>query len=117
MERAVPHLPGDDLEVAKDFYQKLGFSVAFEETEDGRTGILGLERGTMFIILDCPMPGHGKDACVSLEVESTDDCYEAWRDKVRIDNPPKNEYWGARTFGLQDPFGNTVFVVGPLTDA
>ena len=26
-----------------------------------------------------------------------------------------NEFWGARTFDCQDPFGNTIFVMGPLT--
>jgi hypothetical protein len=29
--------------------------------------------------------------------------------------PPKNEYWGGRTFGMTDPAGNTIFVVGPVT--
>ena len=66
MERAVPHLPGgDDLRVAKGYYvDKLGFKVSYEATDDGRTGILGLERGTIEIAIDCP--GHGRDACVAL---------------------------------------------------
>ena len=115
MERAVPHLPGDDLRVAKEFYGKLGFSVAFEDTEDGRTGILGLDRGTIHLVLDCPMPGHGTDACVVFEVDDTDAYYDEWSAKVEIKGPPKNEVWGARTFGLLDPFNNTIFVVGPLS--
>ena len=36
MERAIPHLPGDDLGVAKD-------------------GILGLTRGTIHFAVDCPI--------------------------------------------------------------
>jgi hypothetical protein len=28
---------------------------------------------------------------------------------------PKNESWGARTFDVIDPFGNTIFVMGPPT--
>ena len=28
--------------------------------------------------------------------------------------PPKNEEWGARTFDLLDPSGNTLFVIGPI---
>jgi len=48
MEQAVPILPPDDLSVAKAFYvDGLGFSVTFEASEDGRTGLLGLERGTI----------------------------------------------------------------------
>jgi len=26
---------------------------------------------------------------------------------------PKNEEWDARTFTVIDPFGNTIFVIGP----
>jgi hypothetical protein len=41
MERAVPILPADALAVAKAFYvDGLGFSVTFEASEDGRSGLL-----------------------------------------------------------------------------
>ena len=117
MERAVPHLPGDDLRVAKGYYvDKLGFKVTYEATEDGQTGILGLERGTIELAIDCPMPGHGRDACVALHVERADDYYNEWKDKVEVKRPPQNEDWGARTFSLHDPFGNTIFVLGPVTN-
>jgi catechol 2,3-dioxygenase-like lactoylglutathione lyase family enzyme len=114
MERAVPILPADDLAVARQFYvDGLGFSVSFEATDDGKTGLLGLERGTLCLTLDCPMSGHGREACVSLQVESADAYYDEWREKVAIKRPPQNESWGARTFDLIDPFGNTIFVIGP----
>ena len=116
MERAVPHLPGDDLEVAKGFYvDKLGFVVTFEVTDDGKTGMVGVERGTIALAIDCPMPGHGRDACVALHVVSADNYYEEWKGKgVEVKRPPMNEEWGARTFSLHDPFGNTIFVIGPV---
>jgi uncharacterized glyoxalase superfamily protein PhnB len=115
MERAVPVLPADDLSVAKDFYAgKLGFHVTFEATEDGKSGIMGVERGTIALTIDAPMSGHGRGACVSLHVEDADRYYEEWRQRVEIPTPPRDEYWGARTFGVQDPSGNTVFVIGPL---
>lgn len=45
MERAIPILPTEDLAVAKTFYvEGLGFRVVFEASEDGRNGLLGLER-------------------------------------------------------------------------
>ena len=45
MERAVPILPADDLRIAREFYiDKLGFTIRFEATEDGTTGLLGVER-------------------------------------------------------------------------
>jgi catechol 2,3-dioxygenase-like lactoylglutathione lyase family enzyme len=117
VERAVPILPGDDLRVAKDFYvDKLGFQIQFEATADGKEGILGLERGTIEITIDCPMSGHGRNACVSLRVASADSYYQEWRQKVGMSRPPMNEPWGGRTFGFQDPFGNSIFVIGPVVE-
>ena len=74
MERAIPVLPADDLGVAKGFYAtKLGFHVLYEVTDDGKHGLLGLARGTIRITLDSPMSGHGRNACVSLEVDNAHD--------------------------------------------
>ena len=115
MERAVPVLPADDLSVAKEFYvNRLGFDVRFEATKDGKTGLLGVDRGTISLTLDSPMSGHGRDACVSLEVDDADAYYNEWQDQVEIRRAPMNEPWGARTFGVTDPFGNTIFVMGPV---
>jgi uncharacterized glyoxalase superfamily protein PhnB len=86
-----------------------------ESTEDGKAGLLGVARGGTAITLDSPMAGHGRNACVSLQVESADRYYDEWRRRVAIEHAPRNEDWGARTFGLQDPFGNSIFVIGPRT--
>ena len=115
MERAIPILPADDLTVAKTFYVNgLGFRVAFEASEDGRTGLLGLERGPIRLTLDSPMHGHGRNACVSLEVNDADTYYREWSAKVAVLRAPRDEDWDARTFDLLDPFGNTIFVMGPV---
>ena len=115
MERAVPILPGDDLGVAKEFYvDKLGFTVLWEATEDGKNGLLGLQRGTIELTIDCPMSGHGRNACASLVVNSADAYYEDWRLRAAMQRPPQDEDWGARTFGVRDPFGNNLFVIGPV---
>ena len=114
MERAVAILPGDDLSVAKKFYvDDLGFSVSWEWSQNGKDGLLGLQRGGIELTIDCPMSGHGRDAAVSLRVDSADAYYDEWRRKISIKRPPKDEEWGARTFGVTDPFGNTIFVIGP----
>jgi len=114
MERAVPILPADDLQAAKAFYvDRLGFSIRFEATSDGKRGLLGVDRGTISLTIDCPMDGHGRDACAGLEVEDVDALYDAWRPNVEIRRPPRDEGWGVRTFDLLDPFGNTLFVMGP----
>ena len=114
MELAIPILPVDDLARAKAFYvDTLGFEMTFEVTTDGHTGVLGVRRGTIAITLDCPMSGHGRNACVGLEVADANRYYDEWRVRTDIPHPPKLEDWGARTFSLQDPFGNTIFVMGP----
>lgn len=114
MERAIPILPADDLTIARKFYvDRLGFRVTFEASEDGKTGLMGLERGTIEITVDCPMEGHGRNACVSLHVDDVDACYREWSSRVATLRAPRDEEWGAHTFDLLDPFGNTIFVLGP----
>lgn len=114
-ERAIPVLPGDSVTVAREFYaEKLGFSVTWEASEDGVEGLIGFARNGMAITLDCPMSGHGRNACVSLEVNDADGYYNEWKQRVPIERAPRNEDWGARTFSVHDPFGNTVFVIQPL---
>ncbi len=113
-ERAVPILPADDLRAAKTFYvDALGFTVTFEHTEDGITGLLGLQRGAIELTIDAPMAGHGREACVALHVDDADRCYQTWHPRVAVLRPPRDEPWGARTFDLLDPSGNTIFVIGP----
>ena len=115
MERAIPILPTEDLAVAKKFYvDRLGFQVTFEVSEDGHSGLLGIALGTIAMTLDSPMNGHGRNACVALQVNDADRYYRQWSSKVGILRAPKNEDWGARTFDLLDPSGNTIFLMGPV---
>jgi catechol 2,3-dioxygenase-like lactoylglutathione lyase family enzyme len=115
MEQAIPILPVEDLATAKAFYvNQLGFRVTFENSENGRSGLLGIARGTIRITLDSPMSGHGRNACVALQVEDVDAYYREWDARVDVLRAPKDENWGARTFDLLDPFGNTIFVMGPV---
>jgi catechol 2,3-dioxygenase-like lactoylglutathione lyase family enzyme len=114
MERAIPILPAGDLARARVFYvDGLGFHVVFDTSDGGSTGLLGLERGTIRLTIDSPMDGHGRNACVALEVEDADRYFREWSRHVAVLRPPRDEPWGARTFDLQDPSGNTIFVIGP----
>lgn len=114
-ERTVPILPADDLAAARAFYvDGLGFEVTFDTSGGGREGLLGLKRGGLELTIDCPMDGHGRDACASLRVGDVDAVYEAWRARVKVLRRPRNEDWGSRTFDLVDPSGNTLFVMGPI---
>ena len=115
MERAIAILPTEDLAAAKEFYVNgLGFRVTWEATGDGHSGLMGVARGTMELTLDSPMDGHGRNACVSLHVDDADAYYNEWKTRVAVAREPKNEEWGARTFDLHDPSGNTIFVIGPV---
>jgi catechol 2,3-dioxygenase-like lactoylglutathione lyase family enzyme len=114
MDKAIPMLPAEDLATAKTFYvDGLGFHVIFEVSEDGHSGLLGIARGGIEITLDSPMSGHGRNACVTLKVDNADDYYREWNSKVETLRAPKDEDWGARTFDLLDPSGNTIFVMAP----
>jgi catechol 2,3-dioxygenase-like lactoylglutathione lyase family enzyme len=84
MDLAAPILPAGDLTVAKAFYvDGLGFRVTFEVSENGRSGLLGLERGAIQLTLDSPMKGYGRDACVALHVDDPNTYYREWSPKVR----------------------------------
>jgi uncharacterized glyoxalase superfamily protein PhnB len=63
------------------------------------------------------MEGHGRGACVSLHVGDVDAFYAEWSERVEVLRAPQDEKWGARTFDLLDPAGNTLFVVGPQRSA
>jgi catechol 2,3-dioxygenase-like lactoylglutathione lyase family enzyme len=114
-ERAVAVIPADDLAVAREFYiARLGFQEIFASTRDGHEGLIGLRRGDLYLTIDAPMSGHGRKACVAFHVDDADDYYSQWSNKVDT-APPKNEPWGGRTFGFQDPSDNTIFIIGPVT--
>ena len=118
MERAVPVIPADDIEASRRFYvEGLGFEQTWGFTnDDGKTGMFGVARGGIAITIDCPMSGHGRNACVAIEVDDADRYYDEWRQRVKVDGEPRNEEWDARTFGVTDPAGNTIFVIGPIRD-
>lgn len=61
------------------------------------------------------MTGHGRNACTALHVDDADRYYDEWSSKVEVLREPKDEEWGARTFDLMDPAGNTLFVMDPTT--
>lgn len=115
MAIAVPNLPSSNLSVGKAFYvDRLGFKIVFEASEDGVSGIMGLERDGMRINIDAPMSGHGRRACATLEVDDVDALYQEWSSALSLKEKPLDQPWGARTFGFQDPDDNTIFVLGSI---
>jgi len=47
-------------------------------------------------------------------MDDVDAYYREWSPKVKVLRAPRDEDWGARTFDLLDPSGNTIFVMGPV---
>ena len=93
MDRAVPILPTDDLAVARRFYvDGLGFSVRFDASKDGHTGLLGVQRGGIALTLDCPMDGHGRHAAVAIEVGDADAYYAEWSARVTVNVRPRTSH-------------------------
>jgi hypothetical protein len=103
MERAIPILPTEDLAAAKMFYvERPGFSVRFEASRDGHSVTTWDKRGTIEITLDSLMNGHGRSACVALQVDDADSYYREWSSNVDVLPPARDEEWGARAFDLLD---------------
>jgi len=116
MSLAIPNLPAANLAVARQFYvDRLGFREIFDSSEGGNTGLLGLEREGMRINIDAPMDGHGRKACVTLEVDDIDALFAEWSVSLNLTDAIVDQPWGARTFGFQDPDDNTVFVLSNVT--
>ena len=60
--------------------------------------------------------GPALGGCRFIEYDTDADAYyDEWSSRVEIRRPPRNEHGGARTFDVIDPFGNTIFVMGPTT--
>jgi catechol 2,3-dioxygenase-like lactoylglutathione lyase family enzyme len=113
MSLAIRNLPAVDLNAARRFYvDRLGFKVIFDSSDGGAEGLVGLERDGMRINIDAPMDGHGRKACVTLEVDNIEALHAEWIKALNLDEPLIDQPWGARPFGFQDPDDNTVFVLG-----
>ena len=63
------------------------------------------------------MAGHGRNACVALHVDDADAYHREWSAKVDVLRAPTDEEWGAPTFDLLDPSGNTLSVLRPVNGA
>jgi hypothetical protein len=68
-----------------------------------RSGLLGIERGTLQITLDSPMSGHGRNACVALQVDDADAYYRAWSGKVRFARPLRQHHLCNGTCQQREP--------------
>jgi dihydroneopterin aldolase len=109
----------------KEFYGRLGFTVAREEIADSGEGYLVLQRGPNVLRF---WPGsdaidrhehfgsfprstrRGYGVEIVIVVEDVDAVYAAARAFARIVSPLRERSWGLRDFRLEDPFGYYVRV-------
>jgi len=120
------HVP--DLDLARSFYARLGFSVVREERPGADGGYLVMERGTSLICFWGGTPrvaehsffgrhpagtarGHGVE--IVIPVEDLDATHEAMRAMGRVVEPPLRRPWGPRDFRVEDPFGFYLRITEP----
>lgn len=112
-----------DFDIAKDFYGKLGFKIAWEEPADKMNGYLVMYRDKSIICFFCGndyvyeeeylkmFPRDTKRGLaiqISIPVEDIDEVYKdisSRIDKKFIFQPLKQHPWGKKDFRLTDPFG------------
>ena len=109
----------------KEFYGRLGFTVAREEVATGGDGYLVLRRGPNVLRFwpgSDAIGGHeyfsgfpattkrGYGVEIVIVVEDLDAVYAAAREFATIVGPLRDRPWGLRDFRLEDPFGYYVRV-------
>lgn len=120
------HVP--DLQRAREFYERLGFSVVREESARGGDGYLVMARGGSLLcfwggtprVADHPffgsrppdtVRGHGVE--IVIPVEDLARAFEAMRAAGSVVEPPQERAWGARDFRVEDPFGYYLRITEP----
>lgn len=100
-------VPARDFALSKQFYQKLGFTVAFSSDE-----IAYLHHGNCsFLLQNFYVAEHANQFMMHLLVEQVDDWWQHVQDSGLIEQfatqtvPPQNQPWGMRDFVLIDPSG------------
>ena len=100
-------VPAHDFELSKQFYQKLGFTVAFSSDE-----IAYLHHGNCsFLLQNFYVTEHANQFMMHLLVEQVDDWWQHVQDSGLIEQfatrtvAPQNQPWGMRDFVLIDPSG------------
>ncbi len=110
----------DSVQQAREFYvEKLGFAHLMGMLgKDGQLDFCTVSLGGARIMLMRPPEGlTGTEATTEkrpvelyLEVEKVDDYFQQLtKQKVKATTPLTEQWWGDRTFTIQDPFGYTIW--------
>ena len=110
-----------DLRRAVSFYEKLGFTKAFEN-DRGVTMVAGGAKLFIFQTRKLNQAPVDRDFTlfqnplgldhISFEVEDVDHVYaEAKARGIAFNGEPKDQTWGARMVSLRDPDGNNLYLL------
>ena len=112
------HIP--DFEIAKDFYQRLGFKIVWERAPEGRKGYLVMElEGNLlcfwggneqiysqtYFARYCQDTPRGYGVEIVLQLQDLKAFYERVKEATAILAPLKLKPWGLEDFRFADPFG------------
>lgn len=112
-----------DFKLTKNFYQKLGFKVVWEEPANKMNGYLVMKLNSSIICFFCgnnyvykhpyfknfpqdTKRGYGVE--ISIPIENIDTFYADIKSKIdpkNIFQPLKQQPWGKKDFRIEDPFG------------
>ena len=109
-----------DLNVAVEFYQKLGFEKNYEDAENkgwsmkqGDAVLFIFETANEAKQQPRDAKSIGNNMCgidhISFNVDDVDKIYKEITEKGIVATEPENQSWGARLTAVVDPFGNNLF--------
>ncbi len=119
---ARPVLHVSNVEASLRFYvDRLGFTVAWQYEEDGRTFVAEVDRGSCALIFSDQWPEKVGKGLVFISLNVEPDTYEtavAALDALRSElesrgAPVRDGRWGYRLLVVDDPDGNQIFFPYP----
>jgi len=123
------HVP--DFDIAKNFYQKLGFQVVWEKRPEGELrkwymvmklceAIFGFYPGNEEVWNQTYFKNFPKDTKrgygveIVIEIENIDELYDQAKQFANIVGELQLKHWGLKDFRIEDPFGYYIRFTEPI---
>jgi catechol 2,3-dioxygenase-like lactoylglutathione lyase family enzyme len=107
-----PVLPVTDMQRALEFWQRLGFAIAFSDRQPAEIAdYAGVRRGDLVLHLQtftAEQRGYTQTMALRIETDAVETLYDAWKELGFITAPLERKPWGNLEFGFYDP-DNTPF--------
>ena len=110
-ERSFPIITARNLQAARDFYARLGFTQTYQYPPQGEPDFVTMERDSSTIGLSAGAERAEDRFAYWVYVDDIDAVFEDLRAvSTAIVGEPKDEPWGERVAHLRDPDGNLVHI-------